>query len=105
MNLTKQIRPRLIEKTMQKEETLESTCELFESIEKIYNGFNKELFPLAPTEGTCISPLIANNRIVDCLHLKILTLKQMLQRLPIALAQVKAYNTSENLLNETRQVI
>ena len=30
---------------------------------------------------------------------KILTLKQMLQRLPIAIAQVKAGNTSENLLN------
>ena len=34
-----------------------------------------------------------------------LTLKQMLQRLPIALAQVKAGNTSENLLNEIRQII
>ena len=32
--------------------------------------------------------------------LKILTRKRMLQRLPIALAQVKAGNTSENLLNE-----
>ena len=31
--------------------------------------------------------------------LKILTLKQMLQRLPIALAQVKAGNNSESLLN------
>ena len=29
----------------------------------------------------------------------------MLERLPIALAQVKASNTSENLLNEIRQVI
>ena len=29
----------------------------------------------------------------------------MLQRLPIALAQVKAGNTSENLLNEIRQII
>ena len=29
----------------------------------------------------------------------------MLQRLPIALAQVEADNTSENLLNEIRQVI
>ena len=29
----------------------------------------------------------------------------MLQRLPIALAQVKAGNTSENLLNEIRQVV
>ena len=31
--------------------------------------------------------------------------KQMLQRLPIALAQVKAGNNSENLLNEIRQII
>ena len=37
--------------------------------------------------------------------LKILTPKQMLQRLPIALAQVKAGNYSENLLNEIRQII
>ena len=35
--------------------------------------------------------------------LKILTSKQMLQRIPIALAQVKAGNTSENLLNEIRK--
>ena len=35
-------------------------------------------------------------------RLKILTLKQMLQRLPIALAQVKAGNNSESLLNEIR---
>ena len=37
--------------------------------------------------------------------LKILTPKQMLQRLPIALAQVKADNNSENLLNEIRQIV
>ena len=35
----------------------------------------------------------------DETRLKILTPKQMLQRLPIALAQVKAGNNSENLLN------
>ena len=29
----------------------------------------------------------------------------MLQRFPIALAQVKPGNTSENLLNEIRQII
>ena len=34
--------------------------------------------------------------------LKILTLKWMLQRLPVALVQVKAGNNSENLLNEIR---
>ena len=37
--------------------------------------------------------------------LKILTPKQMLQRLPIALAQVKAGNNSEILLNEIRQIV
>ena len=37
--------------------------------------------------------------------LKMLTPKQMLQRLPIALAQVKGGITSENLLNEIRQII
>ena len=37
--------------------------------------------------------------------MKILTPKQMFQKLPIALAQLKARNTSENLLNETRQII
>ena len=34
-----------------------------------------------------------------------LSLKQMLQRLTIALAQVKAGKASENLLNEIRQII
>ena len=37
--------------------------------------------------------------------LKVLRSKQMLQRLPIALVQVKAGNNSENLLNEIRQII
>ena len=36
---------------------------------------------------------------------KILTPKQMLQRLPIALAQLKACNNSEILLNEIRQIV
>ena len=35
--------------------------------------------------------------------LKILTPKQMLQRLPITLAQIKAGNNSEILLNEIKQ--
>ena len=37
--------------------------------------------------------------------LKVLTPKQMLQRLPIALAQVKAGNNSESLLNEIRRIV
>ena len=37
--------------------------------------------------------------------LKILTLNQKLQRLPIALAQMKAGNNSKSLLNEIRQIV
>ena len=37
--------------------------------------------------------------------LKILTPNQKLKRLPIALAQVKAGNNSETLLNEIRQIV
>ena len=38
-------------------------------------------------------------------RLKILTPKEMLQRLPISLAQVKAGSNSESLLNEIRQIV
>ena len=37
--------------------------------------------------------------------LKIFTPKQILQRLPVALAQVKAGNNSESLLNEIKQIV
>ena len=45
------------------------------------------------------------DKIFDHTCIKILTPKQVLQRLPIALAQVKAGNISENLLNKIRQII
>ena len=37
--------------------------------------------------------------------LKVLIPKQMLQRLPIALAQVKSGNNSKSLLNEIKQIV
>ena len=37
--------------------------------------------------------------------LKILAPNQMLKKLPIALAQIKAGNNSESLLNEIRQIV
>ena len=39
------------------------------------------------------------------MEMKILSPEQMLQRLPVALAQVKVGNTSEDLLNKIRQII
>ena len=49
--------------------------------------------------------LEAKNEATKGKLLKILTPKQMLQRLPIALVQVKAGNNSENLVNEIRQIV
>ena len=48
---------------------------------------------------------VSNPKISDHSNLKILSLNQMLQRSPVALAQVNACNTSKNLLNEIRQII
>ena len=80
--------------------------------QKALNVFESGIFPKAKQgKGlTSILDYIASdhlNRVVkvsDHKHLKILTPKQMIQRLQITLAQVKTGNTSENLLNEIRQV-
>ena len=47
----------------------------------------------------------ANVKATKGTGLKTLTPIQMLQRLPIALAQVKAGNNSESLLDEIRQLV
>ena len=47
----------------------------------------------------------AKCRVTKGTWLKILTPRQMLQRLLIALAQVKAGNNSERLLSEIRQIV
>ena len=70
----------------------------FEGSEKVLNGFKSGIFSLAPIVGTR-----RPSDLTSCL--KILTTKQMLQRLPMALKQVKAGNSSENLLNKTRQIM
>ena len=48
---------------------------------------------------------VSDRKDSDHANLKILIPKQMLQRLPIALVQVKKGNTPENLLNEIRKII
>ena len=47
----------------------------------------------------------AKNKATKRTELKILTHKQLLQRLSIALSQVKVGNNSENLSNEIRQIV
>ena len=75
---------------MIKKNVFNTAKNLYEGKEFSINAFKSRLFPLKSTTET--GP-------------KILTPKQMLLRLPIALAQVKAVNNSESLLNEIRQII
>ena len=49
--------------------------------------------------------IVAKIKAVKGEGLKILTRKQMHERLSIAFAQVRARNTSKNLLNEIRKII
>ena len=85
-----EFRPRTIEGKDIKRDTYKSVYGLYEGRELTLNAFKSRIFPIKATKGE---------------GLKILTPQQMLQRLPIAFAQVKAGNTSENLLNEVRQII
>ena len=58
----------------------------FMKVEKsVIDTFKNRIFPLLPIEGAAPNWL---------------TPKQILQRLPVALPEIKATNTSENLLNE-----
>ena len=61
-------------------------------------AFRSGLFPLKSTQGKGRPSNLA-------MHLKILSSKQIFKRLTIALVEVKAGNTTENLLNEVRQII
>ena len=82
-----------------KKDTIENLKALCLSRQKIVDAFQREIFSVNKIEDTGFSDHRQSN-------LKILTPKQMLQRfLPIVLAQVKARNTSENLLNEVRQIV
>ena len=83
-------KPRSDKDKNKKYDVVDSAKNLYEGRELILNSFKSGLFPLKSTKGTWV---------------KISTPKQMLQRLPIAFAQVKTGNNSEKLLNEIRQIV
>ena len=68
----------------------------FEGKEKVLDAFDSKIFPIKTESSGYLDSKPSN--------LKILTPKQIIQRLPIALAQIKAANNSESLLNEIRQI-
>ena len=70
---------------------------LFDAREILLDGFDSKIF-LIKSKGSGLL-------YTDHSKLKILTPKQMLQRLPITLAQVKAGNNSESSLNQIKQIV
>ena len=75
-----------------------SAYALYEGRELTLNDFKSGTLPMKATKDEGPPSELAT-------QLQILTPKKRPQRLPITLAKLKAGNTSENLLNETRQII
>ena len=92
---TKETRRRNSGKKQEKKTVTKSLHNFLNAREMVLNGFKSKLF-LTKSIGSDLA---------DHSKFKILTPKQMLQPLPIALAKVKTGNNSENVLNEIRQII
>ena len=91
-DFTKKTKPRDPEQKNNKSDVLNSVSGLVKGREMVLTAFKSGIFQVSKE-----SPKGEG--------LKILTPRQMLKRLPIALAQVKAGNNSESLLNEIRQIV
>ena len=89
-------KPRDPEKRKLRADVLNRVTGLVNGREMVLTAFKSGIFQVSKEsqEGTGVNEM-----------LKILTPNQMLKRLPIVLAQVKAGNNSERLLNEIRQIV
>ena len=87
------------EKKKKKKHVLTNLYKFFEGREKVLNAFDSKIFPIK-TNISYIGYLES-----EPFSVKILTPNQMFKRLPIALAQIKAGNNSQSLLNEIRQIV
>ena len=77
MNFKKKTKPKSLEKKNKKKKfVLENLYNLFEGREKVLDAFESKIFTIKSTDAGILNP--------DHSKLKILTSKQMLQRLPIA---------------------
>ena len=86
-----------ITKKQQRKIVMKNLRAFLNAREMVFNAFKSKIF-LTKSIGSGI--LNSYNS-----KLNVLTPKQMLQGLPIALAQVQAGNNSQNLLNEIRQIV
>ena len=95
-DFTKKTKPRNPAQKKLRADVIDSVTSLIEGREMVLTAFKSGIFQVSKEsqEGEGANEM-----------LKILTPNQMLKRLPIALAQVKAGNNSESLLNEIRQIV
>ena len=89
----------MAKKLSKKKETINNIEKFYKSREEVINFYRDYIEILSDANYD------AKENKTKGKGLKILTPKQMLQRLPIALAQVKAGNNSESLLNEIKQIV
>ena len=103
-DFTKKTKPRDPEKRKLRSDVLNSVTGLVKGIEMVLTAFKSRIFQVSKEsqEGKGANEM---SRVNASERLKILTPNQMLKRLPIALAQVKAVNNSESLSNEIRQIV
>ena len=97
-------KPRDPEKRKLRADVLNSVTGLVNGREMVLTAFKNGIFQVSKEsqEGEGVNEM---SRVNASERLKVLTPNQMLKRLPIALAQVKAGNNSESLLNEIRQIV
>ena len=103
-DFTKKTKPRNPEKRKLRSDVLNSVTGFVKGIEMVLTAFKSRIFQVSKEsqEGKGANEM---SRVNSSERLKILTPNQMLKRLPIALAQVKAVNNSESLSNEIRQIV
>ena len=89
----------MVKKTLEQKEVINNLEKFYNSREEVINFFREYIEMLSDANYN------AKQNKTEGKGLKILTPKQMLQRLPIALAQVKAGHNSESLLSEIRQIV
>ena len=86
-------------KTIEQKETINNIEKFYKSREEVINFYRDYIEILSDAN------YYSKQNETEGKELKILTPKQMLQRLSISLAQVKTGNNSESLLNEIRQIV
>ena len=82
-------KPKTRERKAKKQNTFDSVNALYEGRELTLNHFRSRIFPIKATQGKGRPRMLPLRPLDVAKRVKILTSKQTLQRLPIALAQVK----------------